>query len=30
VVFLLPIIIGYFIFVFWTFRGKVRVGEGYH
>jgi cytochrome d ubiquinol oxidase subunit II len=30
VVFLLPIIIGYFVFVFWTFRGKVKVGEGYH
>jgi cytochrome d ubiquinol oxidase subunit II len=27
---LLPIIIGYFIFVYWTFRGKVRPGEGYH
>jgi cytochrome d ubiquinol oxidase subunit II len=30
VVFLLPIILGYFVFVFWTFRGKVRMGEGYH
>ena len=30
VVFMLPIILGYFAFVFWTFRGKVRVGEGYH
>jgi cytochrome d ubiquinol oxidase subunit II len=30
VVFLLPIIVGYFVFVFWTFRGKVRMGEGYH
>ena len=30
VVFLLPIIIGYFVFVYWTFRGKVRPGEGYH
>jgi len=27
---LLPIIIGYFVFVFWVFRGKVRHGEGYH
>lgn len=27
---LLPIIIGYFVFVFWIFRGKVREGEGYH
>lgn len=30
VVFLLPIILGYFAFVYWTFRGKVRPGEGYH
>jgi cytochrome d ubiquinol oxidase subunit II len=30
VVFMLPIILGYFVFVFWTFRGKVRMGEGYH
>ncbi len=29
-VFLLPIILGYFIFVYWIFRGKVREGEGYH
>ena len=29
-VILLPIILGYFAFVFWTFRGKVRAGEGYH
>jgi cytochrome d ubiquinol oxidase subunit II len=27
---LLPIIIGYFVFVYWLFRGKVRTGEGYH
>jgi cytochrome bd ubiquinol oxidase subunit II len=27
---LLPIILGYFVFVFWVFRGKVRHGEGYH
>jgi cytochrome d ubiquinol oxidase subunit II len=27
---LLPIILGYTIFVYWTFRGKVRQGEGYH
>lgn len=27
---LLPIILGYTIFVYWTFRGKVREGEGYH
>jgi cytochrome bd ubiquinol oxidase subunit II len=30
VVFLLPIIIGYFVFVYWLFSGKVREGEGYH
>ena len=27
-VFLLPVIIGYTVFVYWVFRGKV--GEGYH
>lgn len=27
---LLPIILGYFGFVYWLFRGKVREGEGYH
>lgn len=27
---LLPIILGYTAFVYWTFRGKVRFGEGYH
>jgi cytochrome bd ubiquinol oxidase subunit II len=30
VVFMLPIILGYTIFVYWTFRGKVRIDEGYH
>jgi len=30
VLLLLPIIIGYFVFVYWLFRGKVREGEGYH
>ena len=25
-----PIIIGYTVFVYWIFRGKVREGEGYH
>jgi cytochrome d ubiquinol oxidase subunit II len=30
VVFMLPIILGYFGFVYWLFRGKVREGEGYH
>ena len=28
--FLLPIIIGYFVMVYWLFRGKVREGESYH
>ena len=28
--FMLPILLGYVVFVYWTFRGKVRVGEGYH
>jgi len=27
---ILPIILGYMIFVYWTFRGKLREGEGYH
>lgn len=27
---LLPMIIGYIIFIFWLFRGKVREGESYH
>jgi cytochrome bd ubiquinol oxidase subunit II len=27
---LLPIILGYIVFVYWLFRGKVREGEGYH
>ena len=27
---LLPIIVGYFVFVFWLFRGKVRAGDTYH
>jgi cytochrome d ubiquinol oxidase subunit II len=27
---MLPIVIGYTIFVYWTFSGKVRQGEGYH
>lgn len=26
----LPIILGYTAFVYWTFRGKTREGEGYH
>jgi cytochrome d ubiquinol oxidase subunit II len=27
---MLPIILGYVVFVYWLFRGKVREGEGYH
>lgn len=27
---MLPVILGYTVFVYWTFRGKVREGEGYH
>ena len=27
---MLPVILGYTVFVYRTFRGKVRVGEGYH
>jgi cytochrome bd ubiquinol oxidase subunit II len=27
---MLPIIIGYIIFVYWIFGGKLRAGEGYH
>jgi cytochrome d ubiquinol oxidase subunit II len=27
---MLPIILGYVVFVYWLFRGKVRAGEGYH
>ncbi|MGE3625603.1 MAG: cytochrome d ubiquinol oxidase subunit II [Hyphomicrobiales bacterium] len=30
VLFLLPIILFYTGFVYWTFRGKVKPGEGYH
>jgi cytochrome d ubiquinol oxidase subunit II len=30
VLLMLPIILGYFVFVYWLFRGKVREGEGYH
>jgi cytochrome bd ubiquinol oxidase subunit II len=28
--FLIPIILGYTVFVYHTFRGKIRPGEGYH
>ena len=27
---MLPVILGYTVFVYWTFRGKIRPGEGYH
>jgi cytochrome d ubiquinol oxidase subunit II len=27
---LVPFILGYTVFVYYTFRGKIRVGEGYH
>jgi cytochrome d ubiquinol oxidase subunit II len=27
---LLPIVIGYIVFIYWLFRGKVRQGESYH
>lgn len=27
---MLPLVLGYTVFVYWTFRGKVREGEGYH
>jgi cytochrome bd ubiquinol oxidase subunit II len=30
VLILLPVILGYTVFVYYTFRGKVRAGEGYH
>jgi cytochrome d ubiquinol oxidase subunit II len=28
--FLLPIILGYYVFIYWLFQGKVCEGEGYH
>jgi cytochrome d ubiquinol oxidase subunit II len=30
VIFLLPVVLGYIVFVYWIFRGKVREGDGYH
>jgi cytochrome d ubiquinol oxidase subunit II len=27
---LLPIILGYVVFVYWIFRGKVRADDSYH
>ena len=30
VLIMLPVILGYTAFVYWTFRGKIRHGEGYH
>lgn len=29
-VIMLPVILGYTAFVYWTFRGKLKAGEGYH
>ena len=29
-VLLLPVVLGYTVFVFWVFRGKLGPGEGYH
>ncbi len=29
-VFLMPIILGYTVYSYWIFRGKLRLGEGYH
>jgi cytochrome d ubiquinol oxidase subunit II len=28
--FLLPFVLGYVVFIYWLFRGKVRAGESYH
>jgi cytochrome d ubiquinol oxidase subunit II len=30
VLFVIPIILAYTAWTYWVFRGKVRVGEGYH
>jgi cytochrome bd ubiquinol oxidase subunit II len=30
VLFVLPLVLGYTAMVYWTFRGKVKPGEGYH
>lgn len=30
VLILLPLVLAYTVFVYWTFRGRVRPGEGYH
>jgi cytochrome d ubiquinol oxidase subunit II len=27
---MLPVILGYVIFVYWIFQGKLHEGEGYH
>jgi len=29
-IFLLPLVLGYTVFVYWVFRGKIAPGEGYH
>ena len=28
--FMVPILIGYTVFIYWIFRGKIKEGEGYH
>ena len=30
VLLMLPVVLGYTVFVYWTFRGKLKAGEGYH
>jgi cytochrome d ubiquinol oxidase subunit II len=30
VLFVIPVVLGYTAWTYWVFRGKVRVGEGYH
>ncbi len=30
VLFVIPIVLGYTAWSYWVFRGKVKVGEGYH
>jgi cytochrome d ubiquinol oxidase subunit II len=29
-IFLLPLILAYSVFVYWTFRDRLKEGEGYH
>jgi cytochrome d ubiquinol oxidase subunit II len=28
--FLLPVVLGYTVYSYWVFRGKVQAGTGYH